>query len=326
MLAAALAILGAAGCGSSVTDADLRENPGTLVVPSESGEVSGLQGLVWTKDASEIVFHSSQLKAVSVGSHTVRPVWGESAVVNFAGPTVSGRIYFSTFLPTPSTSAEYAIGRVEPGTGVWEVLPLQAPALTIAIDVSPNERYVVGDAIYDLQTGGKASSFPYTPLGFSPDGNAFVARDAFTSALVVMDGQGSHQQLATSDEAYIAHRWALHVPLLLRRRYDAAKANIRLYEVDGLSSVSHDLAELNATSDAVYAKYSADGSLLGIWLQDGTLWKLYKIRAGGTPTFVASVRYDLGSHPSPPVFSPDGTSVAYFFFNPGRSLYVRSGI
>jgi hypothetical protein len=201
-----------------------------------------------------------------------------------------------------------------------------APALTIAIDVSPNERYVVGDEIYDLQTGGKASSFPYSPLGFSPDGKAFVARDAFTSALVVMDGQGGHQQLATSDEAYITHRWAVDVPQLLRIRYDAAKGSVRLYEVDGLSSVTHDLAVLNATSDAIHAKYSADGSLLGVWLHDGTLWKLYKIRSGGAPIFVASVRYEPDSYPSPPVFSPDGTSIAYFLFNPGRSLYVKSGI
>jgi hypothetical protein len=205
-------------------------------------------------------------------------------------------------------------------------LPLASPALTVALAVSPDERYVVGDAIYDLQTGGKANSFPYTPLGFSPDGTVFLARDPFTSALLVVTSQGYHQQLATSDEAYIAHRWAANIPQLLRMRYDAGTGSIRLYEIAGLSGASHDLAELSSTGADVYANYSVDGSLLGVWIQQQTLWKLYVIRAGAPAVVAASVAYTGTQKPGAPVFSPDGKSVAYFLYTPDRSLYVQSGI
>ena len=327
VLVAALGVLGATACGSSgITETTETENPGTQIIPPEAGNGNGAQRLIWTKDGTELVFHSNGLKAVSVGAHSIRPVWGESSVVDFSGPTVSGKVYFSTFLPVPSTSAEYKIARVEPSTGATEVLPLASPSLTVAFVVSPDERYVVGDAIYDLQTGAKASSFPYSPLGFSPDGTVFLARDPFASALVVVTGQGFHQQLATSDEAYIAHRWAANVPQLLRMRYDAAKSSIRLYEIAGLSGASSDLAELVSTGANIYANYSADGTLLGVWIQQESLWKLYVIRAGAAPTVAASVAYSGTGHPGAPVFSPDGKSVAYFLYSPDRSLYVKSGI
>jgi len=328
ILVAAFAMLGGAACGSSgITETSETENPGTQLIPPQSGESSGPQRLLWTKDGSEIVFHSQGLKAVSLGTHAIRPIWGASSIVAFAGPTASGQVYFSTFLrPVGSTSEEYTIARVQPSTGASEVLPLASPSLTLVLEVSPDERFVVGDAIYDLQTGGKASSFPYTPLGFSPDGTVFLARDPFTSALLVVTFQGYHQQLATSDEAYIAHRWEADVPQLLRIRYDAGKGSIRLYEVDGLSGATRDLAQLAATDAVIYANYSADGRVLGVWIRQNSLWKLHVIRAGAQPVVVASVNYTNPGNPSAPVFSPDGTSVAYFLYAPDRSLFVKSGI
>jgi hypothetical protein len=325
VLVAAIGMLGATGCGSGITETTETENRGTQLF-AQSGDGNGTQRLLWTRDGAEIVFHSDGLKAVSVGNHTIRPVWGESAVVSFAGPTVSGKVYFSTFLPPASTSPEYKIARVEPGTGATEILPLASPALTVALAVSPDERYVVGDAIYDLQTGGKANSFPYTPLGFSPDGTVFLARDPFTSALLVVTSQGYHQQLATSDEAYIAHRWAANIPQLLRMRYDAGTGSIRLYEIAGLSGASHDLAQLTSTGAELYANYSVDGSLLGVWIQQHSLWKLYVIHVGAPAVVAASVTYTGTQKPGAPVFSPDGKSVAYFLYTPDRSLYVQSGI
>jgi hypothetical protein len=50
------------------------------------------------------------------------------------------------------------------------------------------------------------------------------------------------------------------------------------------------------------------------------------IRAGAQPAVVASVNYTDPGNPSAPVFSPDGTSAAYFLYAPDRSLFVRSGI
>jgi hypothetical protein len=326
VLVVAIGLLGATACGAAgITETTETENPGTQLF-AQSGNGNGAQRLVWTRDGTELVFHSDGLKAVSVGTHTVRPVWGESAVVDFAGPTVSGKVYFSTFLPPASTNPEYKIARVEPATGTTELLPLASPSLTIALEVSPDERYVVGDAIYDLQTGGKANSFPYTPLGFSPDGSVFLARDPFTPALLVVTGQGYHQQLATSDEAYIAHRWAANIPQLLRMRYDAGNGTIRLYEIAGLSGASRDLAQLSSTGADIYANYSADGNLLGVWIQQQSLWKLYVIRAGSPPVVAASVTYTGTARPGAPVFSPDGKSAAYFFYTSDRSLYVQSGI
>src|SRR5258708_37709407 len=92
VLVAALGVLGATACGSSgITETTETENPGTQIVPPEAGNGNGAQRLIWTMDGTELVFHSDGLKAVSVGAHSIRPAWVESAVLEFAEPCFSGK-------------------------------------------------------------------------------------------------------------------------------------------------------------------------------------------------------------------------------------------
>jgi Tol biopolymer transport system component len=126
----------------------------------------------------------------------------------------------------------------------------------------------------------------------------------------------------------LAHRWEGNSPQLLSSAYELT-GGVRLYEVDGLTGTRRDIAQFNnSTSGYIYANWSPDGQRLAAWIHEGLgatrTTSLYIIRPGVAPAIVATVHGD----PGPPVFSPNGNSVAYFYYhaNDTRSLYLKPGI
>jgi hypothetical protein len=113
---------------------------------------------------------------------------------------------------------------------------------------------------------------------------------------------------------------------------------VRVSEIDGVSGVTRDIAQFAETPGFLglsAARWSADGQALAIWVRQGLIEKgtdrtnLYVIRPPGVPTLVASATPGLAdASVGPPVFSPSGNSVAYFYYHEGglRSIYLKSGI
>jgi hypothetical protein len=148
------------------------------------------------------------------------------------------------------------------------------------------------------------------------------------SATVISTADGSSQPLHSTDYFLLAHRWEGNSPQLLSSVIDLG-GGVRLYEVDGLTGTRRDIAQFNnSTSSYIYANWSPDGQKLAAWIQEGfgetRRTNLRIIRPGISPAIVATIHGDPGL----PVFSPNGNSVAYFYYhqNDTRSVYLKSGI
>ncbi|HEX9083110.1 MAG TPA: hypothetical protein VF836_00110 [Gemmatimonadaceae bacterium] len=336
-LIASLALLGAAGCVDSSGPGNV-EDPGVLLVPI------GQEGywppeLVWTKDGGELIYAENGLSAVSIGTHVVRQLDASPLIVNLVRGNGGEGIYFGAFLTTQqgSNDPNFRVSRVNPTAGAAEIITTTFPGANGDMFVSDDERFlVVGRGLYDLQTAARIDLPAGRSFGFSPDGTQllfFVDDGAGLSTptpTLISTINGSSQPLVVSGAFYLAHRWEGNSPKFLTTDLDFNSPIRQLYEIDGLTGARRHIADFEANPSFGNANWSPDGQVLGIWIQQGQLslrgrrTNLYVIRSGGAPAIVANVN----ESPGPPVFSPNGNSVAYFNYydGPKRSLYMKSGI
>ncbi len=331
---ASFALLATAGCGDSSGPGE-PEDPGTLLVPS--GYHSG--DLVWTRDETQLAYvvrtavngaNVDLLKAVSVSTRIVRQLNESPTIENLVRSSGGERIYFGTFISPPSGSVDnFRVSRIHPTSGLLEIV-----ATTRAGDlvVSADERFLAsGRRLHDLQTGAQiALPDGGTPIDFSPDGTQLLYSTGNFSSTLISTADGSLRPLHSTDDFYSAHRWEGNSPLLLKADI-SDNSTVRVSEIDGVSGVARNIAQFDGTFIFKDANWSADGRVLGIWIQRGTKFDgtdrhyLYVVRSGNTPAVVANVT----GTPARPVLSPSGNSVAYFHSRGGAglgALYLKSGI
>jgi hypothetical protein len=348
-LIASLALLTAAGCFDSTGPGHVEE-PGVLLVAArDSGFWS--EDLVWTKDGTEVVFVSptvttaaprtsaNLLNAVSISTHEVRQLNESQSIFSVARGSAGERIYFAA--DAGLNDGNFRVNRVQPASSVVEILASIPLDIHNDILVSADERFLaVGSGLYDLQTAGRINLPAGRPIGFSPDGTQLLyelfnvtGSTELTTLISTADGSSHPLHSTGSSFRHLAHRWEGNSPQLLVEDWEYTGQNsdtVRLSEIDGVSGVSRSIAEFTTTSPFVTAAWSPNGQTLGVWIDLGSVRErtdrtsLFLIRDGTEPAYVASVH---GS-PGPPVFSPDGHSVVYYYnySNDTRSVYIRSGI
>lgn len=339
-LIALLALIAAVGCGDSSGPGE-PEDPGLLLVPpTDAGYYT--QDLVWTRDGSELVYlrgivvngrSATVLNAVSVSTRVVRAVYQAPSIVSLTPESAGGSIYFGAFLTTAGfNEPNFQVSRVHLVSGAVEVLATTSLGAYDVV-VSDDERYLAADrGLYDLQTGTRIDLPAGIPIEFSPDGTQLLylvnqTTTSIQSATLISTADGASQPLHSTDYFVLAHRWEGNSPQLLSSAYELA-GGVRLYEVDGLTGTRRDIAEFNnSTSSYIYANWSPDGQRLAAWIREGfgetRKTSLFIIRPGVAPAIVATVHGD----PGPPVFSPNGNSVAYFYYHADtRSVYLKPGI
>ena len=343
-----LALLGAAGCGDSSGPGE-PEDPGILVVPpSLAGYYP--QDLVWTRDGSELVYisyvtapaGSTRLNAVSVATHAVRQLNASPSIISLARESAGSRIYFGASLTTAAPNdPNFQVSRVDVASGAVDILATTFLGSSNQVLVSGDERFLVaGRSLYNLQTGGRVDLPAGAPIDFSPDRTMLLyflqsTATSFESPTLISTSDGSsHPLLYSTGDFYLAHRWEGNSPQLLKKTFlDAGAYNsgaVRLSEIDGMTGTSRDIVQFNVRSPFIGVTWSPDGRALGAWIPEGSLadktdkTTLYIVRAGNAPAVVATVH----GNPDRPVFSPDGKSIAYFYYHEDdrRSLYMKSGI
>lgn len=333
LLIAALALLTVAACGDS-SGPGVPEDPGFLLVPSSyhSGD------LVWTRDGTELayVFRTSAnaaevnlLKAISVSTQIVRQLNESPTIRELVRSSGGERIYFGTFISPPSGSVDnFRVSRIHPTSGLLEIVTTTRAG---DLAVSADERFLVsGRRLHDLQTGAQIALPDGIPIDFSPDGTQLLYSTGNFSSTLISTADGSTRPLVSTSDFYSAHRWEGNSPQLLKAD-DSDNSTVRLSEIDGVTGAARNIAQIDGRFIFKNANWSPDGRVLAIWIQQGTKFDgtdqhyLYVIRPGNAPAVVANV---TGS-PGRPLFSPSGTSVAYFHSRGGTgqaALYVKSGI
>ena len=343
-----LAIVSAAGCGDSSGPGE-PEDPGVLVVPPTLVGYYPSE-LVWTRDGSELVYVSSvtapvsstRLNAVSVATHAVRQLYASPSITSLARESAGSRIYFGVYLTTAALNEpNFQVSRVDVASGTVDILATRFQESNNPVLVSGDERFLVaGSGLYNLRTGGRVDLPAGTPIDFSPDRTMLLyflqsTTTSSPSATLISTSDGSsHPLLYSTGDFYLAHRWEGNSPQLLKKTFlDAGAYNsgtIRLSEIDGITGTSRDIVQFNVRSPFIGVTWSPDGRALGAWIPEGSLadktdkTTLYIVRAGNAPAVVATVH----GNPDRPVFSPDGKSIAYFYYHEDdrRSLYMKSGI
>jgi len=343
-----LAILSSGGCGDSSGPGE-PEDPGILVVPPTLVGYYPSE-LVWTRDGSELVYISSvttpasstRLNAVSVATHAVRQLNASPFIISLARESAGSRIYFGAYLTAAAPNdPNFQISRIDVGSGTVDILATRFLESNNPVLVSGDERFLVaGSGLYNLQTGGRVDLPAGTPIDFSPDRTMLLyflqsTTTSTPSATLISTSDGSsHPLLYSTGDFYLAHRWEGNSPQLLKKTFlDAGAYNsgtIRLSEIDGITGTSRDIVQFNVRSPFIGVTWSPDGRALGAWVPEGSLadktdkTTLYIVRAGNAPAVVATVH----GNPDRPVFSPDGKSIAYFYYHEDdrRSLYMKSGI
>lgn len=341
-LIALLALVAVTGCADS-SGAGEPEDPGLLLVPPTDGGYFP-DDLVWTRDGSELVYlrsivvnggSATVLNAASVSTHVVRAVYQSPSIVEVAPESAGGRIYFGAFLTTAGfNDPNFQVSRVHLTSGAVEVLATISLGARNDVVVSDDERYLAAvRGLYDLQAGTRIDLPAGIPIEFSPDKTQLLylvdqTTTSIQSATLISTADGSSQPLHSTDYFVLAHRWEGNSPQLLSSALDLG-GGVRLYEIDGLTGARRDIAEFtNSISSYIYANWSPDGQRLAVWIREGfgkaRRTNLHIVRAGIAPAIVATIHGDPGL----PVFSPNGNSVAYFYYhqNDTRSLYLKSGI
>jgi Tol biopolymer transport system component len=342
-----LAFLSAAGCGDSSGPGE-PEDPGVLVVPPALVGYYPAE-LVWTRDGSELVYVSSvttpasstRLNAVSVATHAVRQLNASPSIISLARESAGSRIYFGVSLTAAALNEpNFQVSRVDVASGTVDILATRFQESNNPVLVSGDERFLVaGSGLYDLQTGGRVNLPAGTPIDFSPDRTMLLyflqqTGTSTQSATLISTSDGSsHPLLYSTGDFYLAHRWEGNSPQLLKKTFtytgNGNSGTVRLSEIDGITGTSRDIVQFNVRDPFIGVTWSPDGRALGAWIPEGSLadktdkTTLYIVRAGNAPAVVATVHGDPGS----PVFSPDGKSIAYFYYHDDRrSLYMKSGI
>jgi hypothetical protein len=330
---ASFALLATAGCGDSSGPGE-PEDPGILLVPSgyHSGDV------VRTRDGTELAYvvrtalngaNVDLLKAVTVSTQIVRQLNESSTILQLVRSSPGERIYFGTAISPPSGSVDnFRVSRIHPASGLQEVV---ATSRAGDLAVSADERFVAsGTRLHDLQTGAQiALPDRGNPIDFSPDGTQLLYSTGFYSSTLISTADGSSRPLYSTDDFYLAHRWEGNSPQLLKADI-SDNSTVRLSEIDGVTGAARSIAQIDGLFIFQSANWSPDGRVLGIWIQRGTKFDgtdrqyLYVVRSGNAPAVVANVR----GVPSRPVFSPSGSSIAYFYRGETQqlSLYLKSGI
>jgi len=325
VLIASLTIL-LCGCGDS-------SGPGEAEDPGVKLAIEGiaLSRLEWTGDGAEVVWASrTAINAVNPTTGSNRQLFSDpsSSIIDFA--LAGERIYFGA-----QTGTEFRVSRLNPAGGGAETLITAPWDGSFYVLVSDNERFLAANgALYDLQTGAEFDLPSGTARGFSPDGTQLLVQgaldDPFSFSLVSStDGSSQPLQPANTGFLYAGHRWDGNSPQLLA---DATTDGVtRISEMDGLTGTTRDLAQIKGyPTFFLVANWSRDGRTLGAWLNSpkgSDPAKLFVIRSGSEPRVVASIGSDFFSGPQPPVFSPNGNSVAYLYdrYQVGANLYVKSG-
>ena len=337
-LFAPFVLIAIAGCGDPSGPGE-PEDPGIAIVSTIGG---GPRHLVWTRDGTELVFSDFHaLNAVAISTHAVRQL-DPSPVIMSVIRNGAERIYFGTAL---FTDPNFRISRVNPVSGAVDVLVTNSQTgYDEFMEVSADERFLATSLrLYDLQTGARTNLPPGKPFGFSPDGTKLLyyvdVAGANPSPTLISTADGSSQPLHPAGYFHLTHRWNGNSPQLLKAELEFKNGyydSVRLTEIDGLTGVSHDIAQFSTSGGYSFnTNWSSDGLTLGTWVEQGSIadgtnrTNLFVIRSGSPPALVASMTppWNAGP-PGPPVFSPSGNSVAYFYYhaNESRSLYVKSGI
>lgn len=338
-LRASLALLAVVGCSDLGPGFSGPQDPGELLVTLTQGG----DNLAWTKDGTELVYAvAGQLNAVSATTHTVRPLDAPPSAFVLALSRAGERIYtLSTVSAAGPNDPNFLVRRVDPITASAETIVSNRGAPDRPFAVSSDERLLVSNSVlYDLQTGSQITLPLGKPFGFSPDGTQLLYYQFQSGFLVgsarlvsTADGSSSQQLHSASPGFYWGHRWEGNSPQLLDS--ELAGEGLKLFEIDGITGVRRDLAEFgsNPGFPLIFpsATWSPDGRALAIWIEQGSgasrRSNLYVIRSGKAPDVVASVVTGLDFTVGFPSFSPSGSSVAYtYYFDGGRSLYMKSGI
>lgn len=323
------------------------EDPGVLLLPREQAGYYS-EDLVWTRDGTELLYikgvmtnvSSTVVNAVNVSTHSVRQLYTSPSITSLARESAGTRIYVGEFLTTVGfNDPNFRVSRVHLTTGAVEVLATTFLGSRDDILVSDDERFLVAArGLYDLQTDIRIDLPAGFPIGFSPDKTQLLyfldqTSTSIQSPTLISTTDGSSNPLHSTGDFYLAHRWVGNSPQLLKRDFELAGGEsyrIRLSEIDGVTGATRDIAEFIGPGLAVKANWSADGRTLVAWIEEGSRAErtdrtsLYVIRSATAPTVVATVHGYTG----PPVLSPNGSSVAYFYYHDDdrRSLYMKSGI
>ncbi|HXG71375.1 MAG TPA: hypothetical protein VNJ04_12290 [Gemmatimonadaceae bacterium] len=184
-----------------------------------------------------------------------------------------------------------------------------------ALFVSADERLIAsGHTLIDTRTGVRIELPNGQAHGFSPDGTQLLY-EVFGSAsaptrvyTLVSTGDGTFQPMLGPNGYFDALRWSGNAPQLLTVANSFANppAGTRVFELDGLSGATRDLAQFSERGALYTANWSDDGQTLGVWLEPNYYRsKLVIIRGGSALVTVLRVDADVGS----PIFSPDGTAL-----------------
>ena len=340
---ALLGVVGAAACSELVGPGPGHaEDPGILLVRSTSG--SSVDP-VWTGDGSEVVYlagngfgNTRPLNAVNIFTHALRQMHSSSWIAGFVRGTGGERIYLTRSAGSSGESLEVA--RLHPTSGAVENVTTVSLGADDHLEVSPDEKFlVIGSTLHNIQTGASTSLPPGRGAGFSPDGSQLLyyrsnPASSIPSPVLISTADASSQALHSTGDFHLAHRWVGNVPQLLKSRATNAagiNSTIHLSEVNATTGSERDIAEFTARYSIVRAAWSPDGNSLAVWIPEGELRNrtdrttLYVIRSGGVPTVVGSIHGSAGAA----VFSPSGTAIAYFYYDPEGdtgSLYLKTGI
>lgn len=339
-LIASLALLAAAGCGDSTSPGDA-EDPGLLLVPTSYHGA----GPVWTRDGTEVLYvlrttlnqkEAALLRAVNPSTRAVRELGVFPPIGHLVRSTGGERIYFGNFISPPSGSVgNYQVSRVHPTSGLVEIV---AAGDSRGVAVSGDERLLaVGRRLYDLEAGTTLVLPAGAPIDFSPDGTQLLySPDANPFAVTLISTADGSSQPLHSDEGdsfipHIAHRWEGNSPKLLRTDHNDDFSAVRVFEIDGVTGATQDIAQFRGNAVGQGANWSPDGNVLAMWIATGAFSDeparkiLYLIRPGNAP----EARANVAAHPGQAVFSPNGNSIAYFNRYGDlqqAALYLKSGI
>ena len=340
-LIGSLALLGAAGCGDSTSPGDDAEDPGLLLAPAAYYGA----GPVWTKDGTELLYvlrttvnqkEAAVLAAVNASTRAIRELGVFPPIGHLVRSAGGERIYFGNYISPPSGSgANYQVSRIHPNSGLVEIV---AAGDARGVAVSDDERWLaVGRRLFDLQTGTTLVLPAGAPIDFSPDGTQLLySPDADLFAVTLIStADGSSQPLHSDGGDFspsIAHRWEGNSPKLLRTDHNEDLDAVRVFEIDGVTGATQDLAQFHGNALGPEANWSPDGRVLAIWVATGAALSeeparkiLYLIRPGNAP----EARANVGAQPGQAVFSPSGSSIAYFMrygdLQQG-ALFLKSGL